>query len=133
MDVMHMPPLQSNWMAFDVLHEEIINNLGGAPKAAKVVETTACSSMPPLSSVGGQAGKIGTGDGTTKSLCTSHIPVSVSMASFMKITIQFIFLQLWFWLQVWECVSNQYFRLIRIIMIRIPCWVSCQLLSMFRQ
>ena len=74
MNLMYMPPLQSKWMVLDVLCEKIINSLSGAPKVAKVVEPTACFSMPSLSSVGGQAGKVGTGDGTTKSLCASHAP-----------------------------------------------------------
>ena len=129
------------WMALDVLHEEIINNLGGAPKVAKVVQPMACFSVPSLSSFGGQAGEVSASDGTTKSL---HVPpmhttlsgpaqlnlVSISTASFTKLTIQFIFL--WLWFQVQKCISDQYFRLIRVITIRIPCWVSCQLLGMFR-
>ena len=81
MDLMHTPPLQSDQMALDVLREEIINNLGGAPKAAKVVEPMACFSVPSLSSVGGQAGEVGTGDGTAKSPCTSHTPCSLGRHS----------------------------------------------------
>ena len=81
MDVMHTPPLQSDWKTLDVLHEEIINNLGGAPKAANVVQPTACFSVPSLSSVGGQAGEFSTGDGTTKSPHTSHTPCSPSWCS----------------------------------------------------
>ena len=81
MDLMHMPPLQSDQMALDVLCEEIINSLSGAPKVAKVDETTACFSIPSLSSVGGLAGEVGAGDGTAKSLCTSHAPCSLDQHS----------------------------------------------------
>ena len=76
LDVMHTPPLQSDQKAIDVLREEIINNLGGAPKAAKVVEPIVCFSMSSLSSVGGQAGEVGTGDGTSKCLHAPHAPHS---------------------------------------------------------
>ena len=77
MDVMHTPPPpHSNQMAMDVLHEVIINNLGGASKAAKVVQPTACFSMPSLDSFGGQAGEVSTSDGTAKSPHASHTPHS---------------------------------------------------------
>ena len=33
LDAMHTPPLDSDWKAMDVLYQEIINNLGGAPKS----------------------------------------------------------------------------------------------------
>ena len=81
MDLTHMPPLQSNRMALDVLRKEIINDLSGTSKAAKVVEPTACFSMPSLSTVGGKGGKVSTSDGTAKSPRTSHAPCSLGRCS----------------------------------------------------
>ena len=45
MDLTHMPPLQSDQNALDVLSEEIINNLGDTSKVAKAAEPTACFSV----------------------------------------------------------------------------------------
>ena len=43
LDFSHMPPLQSDRKALDVLCEEIIKNMGGASKMAKAVEPAACA------------------------------------------------------------------------------------------
>ena len=129
MDLTHMPPLQSNQKALDVLCEEIIKNIDGTSKAAKAVELTACFSMPSLSTFGEKAGEVGAGDGPAQRVCM-HLPcttlseqVSASTASFIKFMVQFLFLWLQFQVQVWECVCNQYFRLIRVITIRIMHWI----------
>ena len=81
MDLMHTPPPQSDWMVLDVLCEEIINNLSGTSNAAKVVEPTACFSVPSLSTVGGKAGKVSTGNSTAKIPCDSHVPCSLGQHS----------------------------------------------------
>ena len=53
---------------------EIIN-FSGAPNVAKVVEPTACFSMPSLSSVGGQAGKVSAPVMALPRVChASHTP-----------------------------------------------------------
>ena len=41
LDFSHMPPPQSDWKALDVLCQEILKNMGGASKMAKVVEEPA--------------------------------------------------------------------------------------------
>ena len=81
LDLTHMPPLQSDWKALDVLCEKIINNLGGISKVARVVEPTACFSGPSLSTVCEKAGEVGTSDGPTKSLHAFHTPCSPGRCS----------------------------------------------------
>ena len=111
-NLMHTPALHSNWMILDVLHEEIINNISGAPKVANVGVPMACFSIPLLDSLGGHVGKVGASNSTAKSAHAFHAtsgltqpnPVSVSAASFIKLTIQLIFL--WLQFQVWECVRD---------------------------
>ena len=76
MDLTHMPPLQSDWNALDVLCEEIMNNLTGTSKTAKVAKPMACFSMASLSFVGEKADEVGTSDGPTKSPWASHVPHS---------------------------------------------------------
>ena len=74
---MHTSPPHSDCMAMDVLCDEIIHNLGGAPKAATVHLPTASVAMPSVDDcLGGQAGEVSAGDGTSKSPCTSHTPHS---------------------------------------------------------
>ena len=78
LDLMHTPPPFSNCMAMDVLCDEIIHNLGGAPRAATVHLPTATVAMPSDDDcLGGQEGEVGASDGTTKSPCTSHTPCSL--------------------------------------------------------
>ena len=84
---------------------------------AKVAEPTACFSMASLSFVGGKAGKVSALvmalPRVCMCICMHHAlwagiakpSLLVSMASFTKFMIQFIFL--WLWFQVWECVRNQ--------------------------
>ena len=43
LDLTHMPPLQGDQKALDVLHEEIIKNMHGASTMAKVVEPATCA------------------------------------------------------------------------------------------
>ena len=74
LDFSHMPPLQSDQKALDVLHEEILKNMGGASKMAKVVEPAACFAMADLSTIGGKACEVGTTGGPTNSPCASHSP-----------------------------------------------------------
>ena len=77
LDLSHMPLLQDDWKVLDVLHEEIIKNMGGASKMAKVVEPAVYFAVVPLSIIGGRACEVGAGDGSTNSphaSCTSHSP-----------------------------------------------------------
>ena len=74
LDFSHMPPPQSDWKALDVLHEEILKNMGGAPKMAKVVELAVCFAMADLSTIGAKACEVGTGDGPTSSPPASCSP-----------------------------------------------------------
>ena len=73
LDFSHMPPPQSNWKALDILHEEIIKNMGGASKMAKAVEPAACFAVADLSTIGGKACKVGASDGPTNSPHACHV------------------------------------------------------------
>ena len=64
--LMHHPP-QSNWKALDILCEEIVNNVCGAPEKAKVVEQKWCMAMSNVSTMGAKACKVGASDGPTSS------------------------------------------------------------------
>ena len=81
LDLSHMPPLQSNWKALDVLCEEIIKNMGGASKMTKTVEPAACFAVAPLSIIGGKACRVSTGDGPTNSPCASRASHSLGWHS----------------------------------------------------
>ena len=81
LDLTHTPPLQSDRKVLDVLCEEIIKNMGGASKTAKVVEPAACFSMAPMSTIGGKAGKVSTSDGPAKDPRVSHTPHSPGQCS----------------------------------------------------
>ena len=77
LDLMHMPPLQSDWKALDVLCEEIIKNMAGASNTAKTVEPATCFAIGPLSTIGGKACEVGAGDGPANSphaSCASRSP-----------------------------------------------------------
>ena len=67
-----MPPLQSDWKVLDVLCEEMIKNMGGASNMAKAVQPAMCFAMASLSTIGGKACEVGTGDGPANSPCASH-------------------------------------------------------------
>ena len=73
LDFSHMPPLQSNRKVLDVLHEEILKNMGGASKTAKAVEPAACFAMADLSTIGGKACEVGASDGPTNSPTCHHV------------------------------------------------------------
>ena len=78
LDFSHMPPLQSDQKALDILHEEIIKNMGGASKMAKAVEPAACFAMADLSTISGKACEVGAGDGPTNS---PHVSCSLGWCS----------------------------------------------------
>ena len=78
LDFSHMPPPQSDWKALDVLCEEIVRNVCGAPEKAKAVDPTWCMAMSNVSTIGVKACKVGAGDGPTSSPCTSHSPSQCS-------------------------------------------------------
>ena len=80
-DLTHMLPLQSDQKALDVLHEEIIKNIGGASNTAKVVEPATSFAMASLSTIGGKACEVGTSDGPTNSPCTSCASCSLGWHS----------------------------------------------------
>ena len=67
LDFSHMPPPQSDWKALDILREEIVNNMSGAPEKSKVVEPTWCMGVSNVSTIGVKACKVGAGDGPTSS------------------------------------------------------------------
>ena len=73
LDFSHMPPLQSDRKALDVLHEEIFN-MCGAPEMAKAVEPAWCLAMSDVSTIGVKACEVGASDGPTSSPRTSHSP-----------------------------------------------------------
>ena len=51
LDFSHVPPLQSDWKALDILCEEIVRNMCGAPEKAKVVDPTWCMAMSNVSTI----------------------------------------------------------------------------------
>ena len=72
LDFSHMPPLQSDQKVLDILHEEIIKNMGGASKMAKAVQPAVCFAVVDLSTIGAKAYEVGAGDGPTSSPCALH-------------------------------------------------------------
>ena len=116
LDLTHMPPLQSDRKALDVLCEEIVKNMCGASKWPRLLNQQCAflwhhclqlveeqvKSMPVMAQ---------------PIVCMHHVhhilrasvarpdPVSISTVSFSEFTIQFIFL--WLRFQVQECVRNQ--------------------------
>ena len=74
LDFSHTPPLQSDRKLLDVLHEEILKNMGGAPKMVKPVELAGCFAIADLSTIGVKACEVGASDGPTSSRCTSCSP-----------------------------------------------------------
>ena len=78
LDFSHAPPPQSDWKALDVLHDEIFNNMHGAPKMAKVVEPALCFAMADLSTIGTKACEVGASDGPDSSPHTSCSPGQLS-------------------------------------------------------
>ena len=140
MDLTHTPPLQSNWRALDVLCEEIINNLGGTSKQPRwLSQQLVFPCLHYLLLMDRQASPVLVMapprvhvPPTYHALWASAAKPSLHLHSIIhEVHNPVIFL--WFQVQVQECVSNQYFRLIRVIVIRIPCWILCQLPSAFSQ
>ena len=81
LNLMHTPPPHSDHMAMDVLHDEIVCNLGGAPRPVTEHFPIAMAAIPSIDYLGGQEGEVGAEDGTTKSPCASHSPCSLGRHS----------------------------------------------------
>ena len=76
LDLMHTSPPHSDCMAMDLLHDEIVHNMGGAQKVATKCFTVATVAMSSDDYLGGEEGGVGAGDGTAKSPHVSHTPHS---------------------------------------------------------
>ena len=77
LDFSHVPPLQSNRKVLDILCEEIVNNMCGAPEKAKAVEPTWCMAMSNVSTVGVKACEVGAGDGPTVAHVCPVLPAGI--------------------------------------------------------
>ena len=82
LNLTHTLPPHSDCMAMDVLCDEIICNLGGAPRAATAHLPMATVAVPSSDDyLVGQEGEVGAGEHYTKSPCVFHTPHSLGRHS----------------------------------------------------